>query len=88
MRRAESTAGSLAALRACLLLVATAVACGGCAYYSFSPAVKTHISTIAIPVFTNETLEFGAEQDVTDAVIAQFSEKNLIINFKSYIIPI
>ena len=50
----------------------------GCSHYSFSSAVKTHISTIAIPVLVNETLEFGAEQGVTDALITEFTEDNAL----------
>ncbi len=50
----------------------------GCSHYSFSSAVKTHISSIAVPVLLNETLEYGAEQGVTDAIIAQFTEDNTL----------
>jgi hypothetical protein len=50
----------------------------GCSHYSFSSAMKTHISTIAVPLLVNETLEFGAEQGVTDAIIAEFTEDNAL----------
>lgn len=50
----------------------------GCSHYSFSSAVKSHISTIAIPVLANETLEYGAEQGVTDAIIDEFTENNAL----------
>ncbi|MBD3348032.1 MAG: hypothetical protein GF400_02405 [Candidatus Eisenbacteria bacterium] len=50
----------------------------GCAGYSFSPAVKTHISTIAVPILTNETLEFGVEQEITDALISRFADDNTL----------
>ncbi len=50
----------------------------GCSHYGFSSAVKTHISTVAVPVLLNETLEYGAEQGVTDAIIAEFTEDNAL----------
>jgi hypothetical protein len=53
-------------------------ALAGCSHYSFSSAVKTHISTIAVPVLVNETLEYGAEQGVTDALISEFTDDNAL----------
>ena len=50
----------------------------GCSHYGFSSSVKTHISTIAVPVLLNETLEYGVEQGVTDAIIAEFTEDNTL----------
>jgi hypothetical protein len=50
----------------------------GCSHYSFSSAVKTHISTIAVPILDNETLEYGAEQGLTDALIDEFTEDNAL----------
>lgn len=71
----------VAALRAGALLIGAGLALfggGGCSHYGFSSAVKTHISTIAVPVLLNETLEYGAEQGVTDAIVAQFTEDNTL----------
>ncbi|MCK4410043.1 MAG: LptE family protein, partial [Candidatus Eisenbacteria sp.] len=67
-------------LAAALLLGAGLVLVGGagCSHYSFSSAVKTHISTIAVPVLLNETLEYAAEQGVTDAIITEFTEDNAL----------
>ncbi len=69
-----------ALLAAGLLLGAGLAVIGGagCSHYGFSSAVKTHISSIAVPVLLNETLEYGAEQGVTDAIIAQFTEDNTL----------
>jgi len=50
----------------------------GCSHYGFSSSVKTHISTIAVPVLLNETLEYGVEQGVTDAIIAEFTEDSTL----------
>ena len=64
-----------------LLLLGAGVALvggAGCSHYGFSSSVKTHISTIAVPVLLNETLEYGAEQGVTDAIIAEFTEDNAL----------
>ena len=65
-------------VNALLLAAAMLVLAAGCSHYSFSSAVKTHISTVAIPVLVNETLEFGAEQDLTDALITEFTEDNAL----------
>ena len=67
-----------AAATLAVLLVLALLAASGCGYYSFSPAVKTHISTIAVPILTNETLEFGVEQDLTDALISEFADDNTL----------
>ncbi len=48
----------------------------GCSHYGFSPSVKTHLSTVAVPILGNETLEFGVEQDLTDAIIREFTNDN------------
>lgn len=50
------------------------VAAGGCSHYSFSPAMRTHISTVSVPVLENETLDYGAGQAVTDAIIDVLSD--------------
>jgi hypothetical protein len=58
-------------------LAAAAVA-AGCSHYSFSSAVQTHIKTIAIPILANETLEFGVGQELTDALISEFTDNNAL----------
>ena len=73
VRRRHAMPLSAFVLAAAMLTLTT-----GCSHYSFSSAVKTHISTIAIPVLVNETLEFGAEQGVTDALITEFTEDNAL----------
>jgi len=68
-----------AALVAVAILV---VLTAGCSHYSFSPTGKAGgkggISTIAVPVLANETLEYGAEQDLTDALISEFTEDSAL----------
>lgn len=63
-----------------LLVIAAAVASPSCAYYSFSPTGgrggKGGLSTIAIPILVNETLEYGVEQELTDALVEEFTDDN------------
>ncbi len=53
----------------CMFLMAGLALVAGCSHYSFSAAAKTHISTIAIPILENETLEYGTELGITNALI-------------------
>lgn len=61
-----------------LACAAILLAAGGCSHYSFSPAVKTHIATVAVPILVNETLEYGAEQGLTDAIITELTNDNTL----------
>jgi hypothetical protein len=65
-------------IRTGVLVLLVAVATAACSHYSFSPALRTHVRTIAVPIPGNETLEYGAEQDLTDAIIQEFSEDNTL----------
>jgi len=56
-----------APLRGALML--TALAAAGCAY-SFSSGLPSHIRTVAVPVFANETSEFGVAEEITDQLVA------------------
>ena len=79
--RTGHRARPVAVLPAAALLLSAGLALvggAGCSHYSFSSAVKTHISTIAVPVLLNETLEYGVEQGVTDAIIAEFTDDNAL----------
>ena len=75
-RTVHRTGGAVAERAAAALVAALLLVASGCSHYSFSSAVKTHISSIAVPVLVNETLEYGAEQGVTDAIITEFTEDN------------
>jgi hypothetical protein len=60
-----------------IVLMLAAVACQSCSHYGFSPSGgKGGLSSIAIPILTNETLEYGAEQELTDALVEEFSDDN------------
>jgi hypothetical protein len=63
-----------------LLVIAAAVLCQSCGHYSFSSTGgrggKGGLATIAIPILVNETLEYGVEQQLTDALIEEFTADN------------
>lgn len=47
-----------------------------CGYYSFSGSLPSHLKTIAIPLFDDQTAEFGLKEELTDAIIEQFTKDN------------
>ena len=65
--------------RTAALALAVALAAAGCGLYSFSASrLPGHIKTVAIPVFENVTPEPGLEQEVTQAVTAEFVRDNTL----------
>lgn len=68
--RKGATSGILAALM--LVLYAQ-----GCGPYSFTGnAVPAHINTVAVPLFADQTSEFGIREKLTDAVISEITRDN------------
>jgi len=52
---------------------------GGCAYYSFSGnTLPSYIKTVAIPLFEDQTSEFGIKERLTDALISEFTRDNTL----------
>jgi len=50
-----------------------------CGFYSFSgSSLPSHLRTIAIPTFENKTTEFGVPEDITDALINEFTQDNTL----------
>ncbi|MFQ6616169.1 MAG: LPS assembly lipoprotein LptE [Fidelibacterota bacterium] len=49
-----------------------------CGFYSFTGAIPPHIRTINIPLFINETAEFGIAEAVTDEVTNVFIQENIL----------
>lgn len=47
-----------------------------CAYYSFSGSLPPHLKTVAVPLFDDQTAEFGLKEELTDALIEQFTKDN------------
>jgi hypothetical protein len=65
--------------RTAALALAVALATAGCGLYSFNASrLPGHIKTVAIPVFENVTPEPGLEQEVTQAVTAEFVRDNTL----------
>lgn len=51
-----------------LLLLAAGTACG----YAFRSPIPTHLQTLYVPTFENETREFQLTQQITERVIDEF----------------
>jgi hypothetical protein len=64
------------ASRAVVAIALAAIAATACSHYGFTPAGKGALSSIAIPILVNETLEYGAEEDLTAALIEEFTDDN------------
>ncbi|MCE5272298.1 LPS assembly lipoprotein LptE [bacterium] len=55
-----------------------ALCAAGCSHYSTTGRLPSHIRTISIPTFENQTPEFSLPQGITDLVTERFlSEANL-----------
>ena len=50
------------------MLLTGVLAVSACAY-SFSSGLPSHIRTVAVPVFANETSEFGVAEEITDQLV-------------------
>ena len=60
-----------------LILVSSALI--SCGPYSFSgSSVPGHIKSVAIPLFEDETAEFGIKEKVTDALLDNFIKENIL----------
>lgn len=47
-----------------------------CGPYSFSSSGNTGLKTVAVPIFNDQTAEFGVKEQLTNAVIAAFTRDN------------
>ena len=62
-----------------LIVAVCAAAAVGCGPYSFSgSSIPSHIKSVAIPIFENETAEFGIKEKVTDALLENFISENIL----------
>ncbi|GAB4321542.1 MAG: hypothetical protein Kow0074_12570 [Candidatus Zixiibacteriota bacterium] len=71
MTRHQSV-GTCASVMAILLTLA------GCAPYSFSGGRTALVQSIHVPVFENETTEFGLAEQLTEGIINGFVEDNQV----------
>jgi hypothetical protein len=74
-RRTTSALSVMTAAAWTVGFVVGAAGIGGCGY-SLTTRLPSHIRTIAVPPFQNESLEYGLEEEITQAVIDKFTEDN------------
>jgi predicted DNA binding protein len=75
VREAITRPGVLAMNRRWIAALPLLLALGGCGY-SLTTRLPSHIKTVGVPTFKNETLEYGLEEEITQAVIDKFTEDN------------
>ncbi len=49
-----------------------------CGPYSFSGTSSPHIKSVAIPIFQDQTSEFGIKEKLTDVLIQEFTKDNTL----------
>ena len=49
-----------------------------CGNYSFTGAVAGDIKSISVPLFSNQTAEFGIQETITDALITGFQREGIL----------
>jgi hypothetical protein len=53
-----------------------AILLSGCAHYSFSPSLTGDIKTVAVPLFDNQTEQYGITETLTQGIIDGFIQDN------------
>tara|TARA_B110000438_G_C15744808_1_gene620202 strand:- start:25 stop:576 length:552 start_codon:yes stop_codon:yes gene_type:complete len=61
-----------------LLFTAIMLSVTSCVYYSMAGSIPPHIKSISIPMVENQTVEFGISEAVTDNLVNQFLESNIL----------
>jgi len=51
---------------------------GGCGVYKFSSSSTSGIESVAVPVFENESVEYGIAEDLTSGIIEGFVADNTL----------
>jgi hypothetical protein len=54
------------------------LALNGCGVYSFSGTMSSGIESVAVPVFGNESVEYGIAEDLTSGIIERFVSDNTL----------
>ena len=49
-----------------------------CIFYSMAGSIPPHINSVSIPMVENQTVEFGISEAVTDNLVNQFLETNIL----------
>lgn len=49
-----------------------------CGYYSFSGSTLPHLKTVAVPLFEDDTAEFGVKEELTNSIIDAFTQDNTL----------
>ncbi len=80
MRSTNRTNGMLVKkIGICLTVIFSMCALlSGCGNYSFTGAVAGDIKSISIPLFSNQTAEFGIQETITDALITGFQREGIL----------
>lgn len=65
-------------VRISVLFAIFAIASAGCGVYSFSGSMGSNIKTIAVPIFDNQSVEYGIAEDLTTGVIDKFVSDNTL----------
>jgi len=60
------------------LLVAFSFAAAGCSYYSFSGSGLSGVSSVAVPLFENQTQEYGIRESLTKKVVDAYVQDNTL----------
>lgn len=76
VRNTKLVAGCLSRWASVLGMVILATL--GCGVYSFSGSANPHLKTVAVPIFDDQTAEFGVKEQLTNAIIASFNRDNTL----------
>lgn len=64
------------AVKCSALLVLLSIATAGCGYYSFSGSGLKGVNTLAVPLFENQTQEYGIRESLTKKVVDAYVQDN------------
>jgi hypothetical protein len=66
------------AILSCAIAIALLLIAGACSPYSFSGGRTALVKSINVPIFENETTEFGLAEALTEGIIDGFVEDNQV----------
>ena len=61
-----------------LLVLLLALALAGCSFYSFKSGRTSVVSSIGIPLFENQTAEYGLAEQLTEGITAGLIKENIV----------